>query len=109
MAVKWNENRLEWELIGEAIGSDNTNVNKIKFEDKFYDKIVDIDLGMGKFLQLPFNVDDNAYDVAQGFVSRYGLGKDAIKQIVDFINPYIDQKKVQERENRDGSNWICGL
>lgn len=111
MVVMWSAEKFEWELVGEAMGSKNGGPGgaanaqggatmKNEHEGKAYDQIVDVDIGGGRMIKLPFDRDDDPYEVAQAFCLKHGLSQDAVHQIVQFINPYIDMAAMQRKRQK---------
>ncbi|QEU59452.1 Doa1 [Kluyveromyces lactis] len=74
-----------WSKVGDVLSSSGSD-NKVEYEGKNYDFVFDVDIEEGKPpLKLPVNANDNPYDVADKFITRYELPTSYKDQIVQFI------------------------
>lgn len=75
----------KWVKVGDVVGSP-LNDQKVEFEGNKYDYVFDVDIQEGvPPLKLPFNSNDNPYDVADHFITRYELPLSYKEQIVQFL------------------------
>jgi len=71
------------------------------FEAMEYDHIFDVDLGDGIMRKLPYNNGSNPYESADKFVSREGLSKSMVEQIIGFLKKNaLDYKTKEDHERR---------
>lgn len=94
-AHTWNETTSEWDKVGDVVGAKpenekksdtNKESGKIYYEGKYYDYIFDVDVDDNlPTLKLPYNINDNPWQVANEFLMRYGLPLTYQQQVVDFI------------------------
>jgi len=108
MVYVWSEDRYEWELQGEAIGTkpkgEGADKPKTLFNGVEYDYVVPVDLGPGQpTLQLPFNKDDDPETLAAAFIAKHGLPVDYLAEIVNFISPLVDMDAVRARRADDAA------
>lgn len=75
----------QWMKVGDVVGSSG-NDQKVDFEGKNYDYVFDVDIQEGMPpLKLPFNANDNPYEAADAFLTRYELPAEYREEIVKFI------------------------
>lgn len=72
-----------WTKIGEVVGA---GPKKVQHEGKDYDFVFDVDIEEGQPpLKLPYNTDQNPYEVANDFINKNELDPQFRDQVVKFI------------------------
>lgn len=72
-----------WTKIGEVMGATS---KKVEYEGKDYDFVFDVDIAEGQPpLKLPYNTEENPYEAANRFITKYELDVGFQGQIVKFI------------------------
>jgi phospholipase A-2-activating protein len=88
-AYQWNAAKFEWQKIGDVVGAANSNNDpsqKKEFEGKLYDFVFTVDIEDGAPpLRLPYNLDENPWQVAQEFIQRNELSAGYLDQVANFI------------------------
>ena len=86
---QWNALRFEWQKVGDVVGTANSNKDpsqKKEYEGKLYDFVFTVDIEDGAPpLRLPYNLNENPWQVAQEFVHRHELSQAYLEQIANFI------------------------
>ncbi|CEM37601.1 unnamed protein product [Vitrella brassicaformis CCMP3155] len=104
VAYQWTGSK--WERIGEVVGKDKDQQpqgaggSTISVGDRMYegdqyfpagqyDAIWPVEIGSGgSKARLPFRIGDNPLVVAEKFIAREGLGKQAVEQVASFIRQH---------------------
>lgn len=72
-----------WVKIGEVVGATS---KKVSYEGKDWDFVFDVDIAEGQPpLKLPYNTEENPYEAANRFITKYELDQGFQGQIVKFI------------------------
>mmetsp|Transcript_19560 Transcript_19560/g.27448 ORF Transcript_19560/g.27448 Transcript_19560/m.27448 type:complete len:763 (+) Transcript_19560:22-2310(+) len=85
-AYKWSSAKMAWEELGEVMGQRK----KPTLAGVEYDHVTDVYVTDDKKIQLGFNRDDDAEEVAARFTAMYGLPPDLRQQIIDHVRPLTD-------------------
>jgi len=88
VAYSWNEASNSWDKIGEVVSAPS-NVSMggggRMHQGVMYDYVFDVELDSGPARKLPFNKDQNPYDVAEHWLENEGLPGDQKEQVVNFL------------------------
>ena len=104
-AYQWSMADERWMKIGDVVGSADSTAQgqasatgeKILFEGKYYDYVFNVELDTEVPLKLPYNINEDPWFAAQGFIHRHELNQMFLDQIAQFIisntkGMVIDQK-----------------
>jgi len=115
MVFLWNQDAMEWQLQGEAIGKKKPAKKQMHIDGKEYDHIIKVDVSdQIPPIPLAFNREDDPDDIATEFIARHGLDVSFKQQIVDFITPHIDMHAVSRKRaaasasDRSGASMAAG-
>jgi hypothetical protein len=116
IAYSWDANTTEWTEIGEAFAqssapSDDSSIGltgsgapkftgsgKQLLEGREYDRVIPVEIdSSGQKTQIGFDLDEEPEDIAQRFLSRYGLPSDFRPQIIEFVRPLLDRDAARRK------------
>lgn len=85
-AHTWSTAAQQWINVGTVVDASASSGRKVFHQGKDYDYVFDVDIKDGEPpLKLPFNLDQNPYDVAQKFIGDNELPISYIDQVANFI------------------------
>jgi phospholipase A-2-activating protein len=85
-AYQWSMAANQWVNIGTVVDSAGSGGRKISHNGKEYDYVFDVDIEEGKPpLKLPYNVNQNHYEVARKFIEDNELPLTYLDQVANFI------------------------
>ncbi|KAH6644283.1 WD40-repeat-containing domain protein [Boeremia exigua] len=85
-AYQWSAAANEWVNIGTVVDSAGSGGRKISYNGKDYDYVFDVDIEEGKPpLKLPYNLNQNHYEVARKFIEDNELPLTYLDQVANFI------------------------
>lgn len=85
-AYQWSAAANQWVNIGTVVDSAGSGGRKISHNGKEYDYVFDVDIEEGKPpLKLPYNVNQNHYEVARKFIEDNELPLTYLDQVANFI------------------------
>ncbi|KAF1925798.1 phospholipase A-2-activating protein [Didymella exigua CBS 183.55] len=85
-AYQWSTAANQWVNIGTVVDSAGSGGRKISYNGKEYDYVFDVDIEEGKPpLKLPYNVNQNHYEVARKFIEDNELPLTYLDQVANFI------------------------
>ncbi|KAL1310723.1 hypothetical protein AAFC00_000978 [Neodothiora populina] len=85
-AHTWSTAAQQWINVGTVVDASASTGRKATHEGKEYDYVFDVDIKDGEPpLKLPFNLDQNPYDVAQKFIGNNELPVTYLDQVANFI------------------------
>jgi phospholipase A-2-activating protein len=84
-AYQWSLAANTWVSVGTVVDAAGS-ANKVSYNGKDYDYVFDVDIEDGKPpLKLPYNANENPYEVARKFITVNELSMNYIDQVADFI------------------------
>jgi phospholipase A-2-activating protein len=85
-AYQWSMAANQWVNIGTVVDSAGSGGRKISHNGKEYDYVFDVDIEEGKPpLKLPYNLNQNHYEVARKFIEDNELPLTYLDQVANFI------------------------
>lgn len=91
-AHQWSGDK--WNKIGDVVGSSGSN-NKKMHQGKEYDYVFDVDIEDGKPpLKLPYNANENKYEVAQKFLADNDLPATYTQEVINFLQTNTEGVKL---------------
>ncbi|KAJ8112182.1 hypothetical protein OPT61_g5388 [Boeremia exigua] len=85
-AYQWSAAASQWVNIGTVVDSAGSGGRKISHNGKEYDYVFDVDIEEGKPpLKLPYNANQNHYEVARKFIEDNELPLTYLDQVANFI------------------------
>lgn len=85
-AHTWSTAAQQWINVGTVVDASASSGRKVSHKGKDYDYVFDVDIKDGEpALKLPFNLDQNPYDVAQTFIGDNELPISYLEQVANFI------------------------
>lgn len=85
-AYQWSAAASQWVNIGTVVDSAGSGGRKISHNGREYDYVFDVDIEEGKPpLKLPYNVNQNHYEVARKFIEDNELPLTYLDQVANFI------------------------
>jgi phospholipase A-2-activating protein len=85
-AYQWSVAANQWVNIGTVVDSAGSGGRKISHNGKEYDYVFDVDIEEGKPpLKLPYNLNQNHYEVARKFIEDNELPLTYLDQVANFI------------------------
>lgn len=85
-AYQWSAAANQWVNIGTVVDSAGSGGRKISHNGKEYDYVFDVDIEEGKPpLKLPYNANQNHYEVARKFIEDNELPLTYLDQVANFI------------------------
>ncbi|KAL1602226.1 WD repeat protein Lub1 [Nothophoma quercina] len=85
-AYQWSTAANEWVNIGTVVDAAGSGGRKISHNGKEYDYVFDVDIEEGKPpLKLPYNLNQNHYEVARKFIEDNELPLTYLDQVANFI------------------------
>lgn len=86
LAYQWSAAANQWVNIGTVVDSAGSGGRKVSYNGKDYDYVFDVDIEEGKPpLKLPYNVNQNHYEVARKFIEDNELPLTYLDQVANFI------------------------
>ncbi|PNS20323.1 Ubiquitin homeostasis protein lub1 [Sphaceloma murrayae] len=85
-AHTWSSAAQQWINVGTVVDSSASSGRKVSYNGQDYDYVFDVDIEDGKPpLKLPFNTNQNPYEVAQTFIAKNELPVTYLDQVANFI------------------------
>ncbi|KAF4555894.1 PUL domain-containing protein [Elsinoe fawcettii] len=85
-AHTWSSAAQQWINVGTVVDSTASSGRKVTYQGQDYDYVFDVDIEDGKPpLKLPFNTNQNPYEVAQKFIANNELPVTYLDQVANFI------------------------
>ncbi|GAM88492.1 hypothetical protein ANO11243_065250 [Dothideomycetidae sp. 11243] len=85
-AHTWSTAAQQWINVGTVVDAAGSSGRKVSYNGQDYDYVFDVDIEDGKpALKLPFNTNQNPYEVAQKFIANNELPVSYLDQVANFI------------------------
>lgn len=105
-AYQWSAAANQWVNIGTVVDSAGSGGRKISHNGKEYDYVFDVDIEEGKPpLKLPYNVNQNHYEVARKFIEDNELPLTYLDQVANFIVQNTQGATIGQSSGQGADPW----
>ncbi|KTW27732.1 hypothetical protein T552_02172 [Pneumocystis carinii B80] len=98
-AYQWDVSKMAWNKVGEVVDVAAPSQKQI-YNGQEYDYVFDVDIAEGSPpLKLPYNVNQNPYEVAYQFIQNYQLSIEYLDRIAKFIQENTKKIEIGEQNS----------